>query len=268
MLIAFLILFILFVLFVISTVGRSGHPGLSVLRQSLYAHRGLHGNGAPENSLEAFRRAKDAGYGVELDVHLLKDGNLAVFHDSDLLRMTGKSGKITDLETDDLVNYHLLDSNCTIPTFRQVLELFDGKVPMIVELKSTGNYPELCEKTCAMLDTYNGPYCLESFDPRCVYWLRKNRPDLIRGQLTENYLIKRKAKLPLVLRFVLKHQMFNFLTKPDFVAYRFSDRKTVSNFFCRKLWGVQGVTWTIKTKKSLNTAIEEGWIPIFEGFEP
>ena len=66
----------------------------------------------------------------------------------------------------------------------------------------------------------------------------------------------------------MKNQMLNFLTRPDFVAYKFSDRKTVSNFLCRKLWCVQGVTWTIKSQQDLDAAVAEGWIPIFEDYEP
>ena len=95
-----------------------------------------------------------------------------------------------------------------------------------------------------------------------------NRPDLIRGQLTENYF-KTKNKLPAILKFLLRHNMLNFLTRPDFVSYRFSDRKdTVTNFLCRKLWRLQGVTWTLKSQKDFDTAVAEGWLPIFEGFKP
>ena len=262
------VLLALFLMFLLSTMGRRGHARLSALQKHVYAHRGLHGENVPENSLEAFRRAKEAGYGVELDVHLLKDGNLAVFHDTDLERMTGKPGKITDLTTEELSNYCLGGTAYTIPTFREVLDLFDGSVPVIVELKAQGNCAELCEKTCSMLDTYSGDFCLESFDPRCVRWLRQNRPDFIRGQLTENYLVNRNVKLPLIVRFVMRHQLLNFLTMPDFVAYRYSDRKTISNVLCRKFWGVQGVVWTIQTREELDTATQEGWISIFEGFRP
>ena len=268
MLVVLVILLILVLLFVLSTIGRHGHPDLAELRKHVYAHRGLHGDGAPENSLEAFRRAKEAGYGVELDVHLLKDGELVVFHDKELMRMTGREGVVVDLTSSVLGDYHLNGTEYTIPTFREVLELFDGEVPLIVELKVVGNCPELCEKACHMLDDYNGPYCLESFDPRCVYWLKKNRPDLVRGQLTQNYFAGSKAKLPWYLKLLLQHQVLNFLTRPDFTAYRYSDRKTISNFFCRKVWGIQGVTWTIKTKEELDTALKDDWIPIFEDFEP
>lgn len=269
MLVFLIIVILLVMLYVLSTIGRTGHQGLLRLRNWSYAHRGLHGNGIPENSMEAFRRAKDAGYGVELDVHLLADGNLAVIHDSRLKRTTGADGCIEDLTTEDLKNYHLENTDETIPEFRQVLDLFAGRAPLIVELKcERNNYSQLCEAACKMLDDYDGVFCMESFDPRCVYWLRKNRPDIVRGQLTENYFASPKSKLPWYLKFALKNQILNFLTLPDFVAYRFKDRKTVSNMLCRKLWGVQGVSWTLKDRVEYDMACSEGWLPIFEGFEP
>jgi len=116
-------------LYVLSTQGRTGHPGLSALQGWNYAHRGLHDAEKPENSMAAFRAALENGYGIELDIHLIKDGNLAVIHDTSLLRTTGRDGKITDLTTEDLANYHLNGTQETIPTFRQVLELFAGKAP-------------------------------------------------------------------------------------------------------------------------------------------
>lgn len=269
MLVFLIIMILLFTLYVFSTIGRTGHRGLQELRNWAYAHRGLHGNGAPENSMEAFQKAKNAGYGVELDVHLLTDGNLAVIHDSQLDRTTGADGCVEDLTTEQLKKYHLENSDETIPEFRQVLDLFAGQAPLIVELKcERNNYSQLCEAACKMLDDYDGMFCMESFDPRCVYWLRKNRPDIIRGQLTENYFASPNSKLPWYLKFALKNQMLNFLTLPDFVAYRFYDRKTVSNVLCRKLWGVQGVSWTLKNSQEYDTALSEGWMPIFEGFEP
>ncbi len=256
-------------LFVLSNMGRSGHKGLQALKGYAYAHRGLHGQGIPENSLEAFRLAKQAGYGVELDVHLLKDGTLAVFHDKLLQRMTGKDGRIVDLTAPELKTCYLGDTRYTIPTFREVLELFDGQVPVIVELKSVdNNYALLCEKTCKLLDAYKGVYCLESFDPRCVRWLRKHRPELIRGQLTQNYFVNSQAALPWYLKILLRHQVLNFLTQPDFVAYSFRDRKTFSNLVARRFWKLQGVTWTLRSQEEFDTALKEDWIPIFEGFRP
>ena len=242
---------------------------MEVFREYVYAHRGLHGNGAPENSMEAFRRARDAGFGSELDIHLLADGSLAVIHDHKLDRTTGVTGVIEDLTAEELKNYKLQGTDETIPLFSDVLKLYSGAAPLIVELKATTkNVAMLCKTACKALDEYNGIYCVESFDPRCVHWLRKNRPDIIRGQLTENYFASQMSKLPWILKFVLRHQMLNFLTRPDFIAYRYSDRKTISNILCRKLWGAQGVTWTLTSKEQYDTAVAEQWIPIFEGFLP
>ena len=132
--------------------GRSGHAGLKELHRWSYAHRGLHSEGVPENSMAAFEAAKNAGYGVELDVHLLADGNLAVIHDSDLQRVTGKTGKIEELTTRQLRDHRLCGTEEIIPEFAHVLELFQGSAPLIVELKTAGNnYAQLTQAVCEML---------------------------------------------------------------------------------------------------------------------
>lgn len=262
-----IVLLLLVVAYFLAIRGRSGHPGLKGLQGWSYAHRGLHGHGVPENSMAAFRAALEGGYGIELDVHLLKDGNLAVMHDSDLLRTTGAPGKMEDLTTKDLEAYHLDGTEETIPQFRQVLDLYAGKAPLVVELKVSGNnYAALTEAACAMMDTYKGAYCMESFDPRCLLWLKKHRPDIIRGQLSENYF-STKNKLPFILKLILSKNLGNFLTKPDFIAYRYRDRRsTLSNRLCMRR--MAGVSWTVVTQEEFDTAVKEGWIPIFEGFRP
>ena len=267
MVIAFIVILALVVLNLLAIWGRSGHKGLKDIRGWSYAHRGLHGDGIPENSMAAFRAALEGGYGIELDIHLLKDGNLAVMHDSDLLRTTGCPGKMEDLTTEDLRKYRLEGTEETIPEFRQVLELYNGKRPLVVELKvSDNNYAALTEAACRMMDRYHGVYCMESFDPRCLYWLKKHRPDIIRGQLTENYFAT-NSKLPGILKFILSRNLENFLTKPDFVAYRYADRRcTLSNRIC--MTHMDGVSWTVTTQEEFDTAVKEGWIPIFEGFRP
>ena len=268
MMVVIIIAAIVAALYVLALRGRTGHPGMDGLRGWNYAHRGLHNAELPENSMSAFRAALEHGYGIELDIHLMKDGNLAVIHDSSLKRTAGADVKIEDLTIGELEQYRLEGTEERIPLFREVLELYDGKAPLIIELKAEGNnHAALCQAVCDLLDGYNGPYCIESFDPRCVIWLRNNRPDLIRGQLSEDYS-KSNSKLPGVLQFLLSFQIENFLAEPDFVAYRCSDRNHISNFLVRKLWGVQGVTWTIRTQEEYDAAVAEGWIPIFENFEP
>ena len=255
-------------LYVLSVKGRKGFGGISDLREWYYAHRGLHGEGLPENSMAAFRAAKDGCYGIELDVHLMSDGNLAVIHDSSLKRTAGVDVIIEELTVPELDGYQLEGTEEKIPLLSQVLKLYQGAAPIILELKSyRGNYKKLCDAAVALMREYEGSYCMESFDPRCVFWLKKKYADVIRGQLTENFF-RSKSKLPFFLKFAMRHQIFNFMTKPDFVAYRFEDSHTISNYICRKIWGVQGVTWTIRTQEDFDAAVREGWIPIFEGFRP
>ena len=247
--------------------GRTDHPDMPKLRQWNYAHRGLHNGERPENSMSAFRAALDHGYGIELDIHLLKDGNLAVMHDSSLQRTAGVDVKLEDLTTQELDQYRLLGSGERIPLFSEVLELYQGKAPMIVELKCVnGNYAELCAAACRMMDGYQGLYCMESFDPRVVAWLRKNRPDICRGQLSENWMPK-KMPFPGILKWALTYHISNIYTRPDFIAYKFADRKIFGTDICRKWLGLAGVSWTLRPREEYDTAVAEGWIPIFENFE-
>ena len=255
--------------YLLSLRGRTCHPILQDLQGWGYAHRGLHSQGVPENSMASFRAALDHGYGIELDIHLMKDGNLAVIHDSSLKRTAGADVRIEDLTAEDLENYRLEGTEEKIPLFREVLELFSGKAPLIVELKPVGsNHGALCQAACDLLASYQGVYCMESFDPRCVRWLKQNRPHIVRGQLTEDFFAKKNGMNP-AIAFLLTHNLLNFMTNPDFVAYKYADRdRTISNPLCRKLWDLQGVSWTIKTQEEYDQAVKEGWLPIFEGFLP
>lgn len=262
-----IVLLALAILFLLSLRGRK-HPGLAQLRGHVYAHRGLHNADLPENSLAAFQAAVEHGYGMELDVHLTKDGSLAVIHDSPLKRTTGKEGRVEDLTGEELAQTFLEGTDQHIPTLQQVLELVGGRVPLIIEVKPVdNNYAPLTQAVCDLLDTYQGIYCLESFDPRAIRWLKKNRPGIIRGQLAENFLHV-KGSVPWFLKFLLTYQMLNFLTSPDFTAYRYAHRQNIPTWLVRKFWGIQGVSWTLRTKEEFDTAVVEGWLPIFENFTP
>lgn len=269
MTVVLIVLLILFLLYLLAICGRRTHPQLKTLHGFHYAHRGLHGNGVPENSMTAFKAALEHGYGIELDLHLLKDGTLAVFHDSALKRTTGAEGYIEDLTAEELSQYALEGTEETIPTFSQVLELYAGKAPMIIELKPfRKNHAALAEAVCKAMAGYKGAYCMESFDPRCLLWLKKNQPRVIRGQLAQNFF-KSSEKLSPVIKFLLTNHLLNFLTQPDFLAYRFDQRKdSLSNFFCKKLWKMQCVAWTIRDPESHASAVKEGWLSIFEFFLP
>lgn len=255
-------------LYVLSTQGRTGHPGLESLKGWKYAHRGLHNETLPENSMAAFKAALEHGYGIELDIHLMKDGQLAVIHDTSLKRTAGADIKITDLTAADLENYRLNHTDEKIPLFSQVLELFAGKAPLIIELKSDNNTGELVAAAVKAMDGYEGPWCMESFDPRVVYELKKQYPQLIRGQLVMDYFKEEKSPLPAAVKWILTHQTENFLTMPDFVACRYSDKNNLGRRLTRKFWGLQGVSWTLKTQEEFDAAVQDGWLPIFEGFKP
>ena len=259
---------ILLILYTLAVRGRHGHPGLTPLKNWSYAHRGLHKPGIPENSMAAFRAALEKGYGIELDVHLLKDGTLAVIHDHSLKRTAGADVQIEELTAEELRQYHLEGTDETIPTFRQVLELFDGKAPLIVELKAIGgNYAALTDTAVQMLRDYPGAYCMESFDPRCILHLKKHYPHIIRGQLAQNFF-KSKTAMPWFLRLMLTLQLENFLLLPDFVAYNVKHSSDVSRTLCQKLFRAPAVAWTVRSQEQMDENIDNFDIFIFEGFTP
>lgn len=264
------ILMILLLLYALIIRGRVGEKKLEDLRYWVYAHRGLHDKdaGVPENSMLAFRKALERGYGIELDVHLLKDGGLAVIHDSSLKRTAGADVNIEDLTLDQMWNYRLEGTDEMIPTLRQVLDLYNGQAPLIIELKAAnGNAAKLAEAVSNSLKHYHGAYCIESFDPRCLTWLKRNRPDIIRGQLSMNFM-KYSAGMGRFVDFILTYLFSNLMTKPDFIAYRFEDRKNLSNLLCLYLWRMQGASWTITKQETFESCVQESLLPIFEQFEP
>ncbi len=248
--------------------GRNHGPGWERLTGVRYAHRGLHTlPDAPENSLAAFRRAAEAGYGAELDVHLTADGRLAVVHDGELLRVCGKNGVVEELTAGELACYRLCGTEERIPFLEQVLEIFENRAPLIVELKTAGgNYAALTKATVTCLDKFRIDYCLESFDPRVLLWLRKNRPELLRGQLTQNFW-KHPEGLNPFLRLVLTNLLCNAAVRPDFVACRLEDRKGLALRLCRRM-GVRSAYWTIRSARDLRMAEAEGALVIFEQFDP
>lgn len=184
-----------------------------------FAHRGLHNDHsiAPENSIEAFRRAVDSGFGIELDVQRTKDGKIVVFHDYNLLRVCGADRFIYQHTYEELTQYTLYDSKERIPLFEDVLKLIGGKVPLLIELKIRGTDRELCEKTAAYLDHYPGDYCVESFNPYALFWFRTKRPAVRVGQLATDF-IKYEGESPLYLRVLMQILITNYFTDPDFIA--------------------------------------------------
>ena len=248
---------------------RRGNAVLAQLRPYRYAHRGLHNEIRPENSLAAFRAAVEAGYGAELDVHLSADGRLVVMHDDTTERLCGERYPIEQTDWATLQTLRLGGTEEKIPLLSQVLPLFQKATPLIIELKTVGgNAAALCEEVFKLLDHYSGVYCIESFDPRVLLWLRKNRPQVCRGQLAA-WFSRGEGGLPFAPRFILSRLLENFLTTPDFIAYDHNSRKKcVSLNICRGVWGVQEVSWTIRSPEAMKDMEQRGNLIIFERFQP
>lgn len=227
-----------------------------------YAHRGLHGGNIPENSMAAFSRAVENGYGIELDVQLSKNKNVMVFHDYTLNRMTGIDKKLCELESEELQKLTLNGTNETIPTFKQVLELVNGKVPLLVELKGENLDTALCEKVAHILREYNGDYCIESFNPLLIKAIKKHLPNAFCGQLYTN--VCRDKKKYSVLNIVLSFMAFNFIAKPNFIAFNQKDRNSIPVILTTKLYKAPKFVWTITNKNDFDKALENQECAIFE----
>lgn len=244
-------------------------PDTAPFKQWMYAHRGLHDNAsdAPENSLKAFGRAADAGYGIELDIQVTKDKIPVVFHDFTLERICHRKGKVCDYTYEELRQFKLCSSEERIPSFEDVLKLVDGRVPLIVELKIEKLDTSVCAAADKLLKAYKGMYCIESFHPLGVFWYRMHRGSVVRGQLSDAFL-KQRDKFKNPLYFVLEYLLFNWLVKPDFVAYNHNYPGVLSRRLCRGLYRNMAAAWTIKSEEQLAAAREHFDIFIFDSFVP
>jgi glycerophosphoryl diester phosphodiesterase len=267
LLIIFLIILLLILLYLFLVAPRMIHkPDRKPLYGVFYAHRGLFNNetDAPENSIPAFKKAVAVGYGIEFDVQLSKDGIPVVFHDASLKRMCGVDGNVWEYTLDELKQFKLSSSDCTIPTFDEVLKTIDGKVPLIIEYKLDVPQTKVCEIANERLKDYNGVYCIECFHPFALIWYKKHRPDVIRGQLCMSYWKETKFRgKPLYL--MLTYMLTNFLTRPDFIAYNHFDAGNLSRNVCRAL-GALSVAWTIKSPEQYLKAKDKFDLFIFDSF--
>ena len=252
-LIAILIVFFLLFCFYIYSIKPGKRRDTSYFEQKKYAHRGLHDDDVPENSLTAFRLAKENGFGVELDVQMTSDGQLVVFHDGNLKRMCGIDGKLKNFSFAELQEFRLKDTDERIPLFSEVLDVLDD-TDLICEIKGDNgarNYV-ICEKVYDLLQTYKGRFCIESFSPFLVKWFRKNHPEIIRGQLSCRF--EDNKNLNPVVRFVLSHLMTNLISRPDFVAYNHEDSKNIGFRIIRRFFRPFLVAWTAKGEEQQRSA--------------
>ena len=227
----------------------TGKPDPAPFRTRLFAHRGLYDNrsDAPENSMAAFRKAVEAGYGIELDVQLTGDGVPVIFHDFTLQRVCNAPGLVKDYTYAELRKFRLFDSGEKIPALKDFLRMVDGRVPLIVEYKSEDTDMSVCRRIAPLLKAYKGTYCIESFNPLVLFWYRKHHPEVMRGQLSDGFIHDKKyqtlTKLPTV--FPLQFLLANFLSKPDFIAYNCLYEGNLSRRLCRNLFKAKAAAWTV-----------------------
>ena len=216
-----------------------------------FAHRGYHSSShlIPENSIAAFKAAARLHYGIELDVHLTKDGQVAVFHDDTLDRLCGVTGRIESYTYSELQQLFLLHTSEKIPLLSEVLSFIDGRVPLLIELKIPGRSVRICEKTYEILKTYNGPFLIQSFNTMGLHWFRLHAPHILRGQLSSN-LTASPTREPYILKFMAKHLLFNFLGRPDFISYKLKDLPEISVWICRRVFQTPVAVWTLRTEKA------------------
>lgn len=206
-----------------------------------FAHRGVH-TAFPENSIPAFQTAIDMKMGIELDVHLSKDGQLVVFHDDNLLRMTGERDYVRFKTLEELKKLRLNNTDYTIPTLQEVLKLVNGKIPILLEVKTEANTKKICNKTIEELKSYNGDVFIQAFNPFVLRYFYKHAPNYLRGQLSSFFV---GQNLSLLKRTVIKKLRLNKFAHIDFISYNIDDlpNKYVNNT------NVPILTYTISTKE-------------------
>ncbi len=247
--------------------GRAPRDRRAPFEGRAFAHRGLYelDQSVPENSLEAFRRAVAQGYGAELDVQRTKDGQIVVFHDDSMLRACGVDRPIRDFTYEELQAFPLFGTEARIPLFSDVLAVFGGKQPLIVELKYGPDWALVCEATRRMLDEYEGPACVESFHPAMVRWFKQHDPKRLRGQLSEAACFS-KQHIPWHLSFMMSRLLTNCLTRPQFIAYRVGPK--CLSVRASEAMGAMKVLWTAREPELHHKRMAENHAVIFEGYRP
>ena len=235
----------------------------SWLVRDYIAHRGFHTKELPENSIGAFMNAIDNGYPIELDVQAISDGNVIVFHDYSLSRMTGRDGYTKNLKTEELKDYFLSNTKYNIPTLYEVLNLVDGQVPILIEIKNEGKVGELEKNTWEILKNYNGEYAIQSFNPYSLEWFKNNAPKVLRGQLASFF---KESNLSFFKKFVLKRMLLNKkVSCPHFISY---DANNLPNRFVKHYNKLPLLAWCIRSQSQYLKVVKHCDNIIFEGFEP
>lgn len=235
----------------------------SRLFSSPIAHRGLHNEELPENSLGAFENAVKNGFPIELDIQCISDGTVVVFHDYKLSRVTGLDGYVGTLTAERLNEVHLGGTEYTLPTLEQVLETVNGQTPLLIEIKNEGKVGGLEKRAYDMLKGYKGEYAVQSFNPYCLAYFKENAPEVMRGQLSTFF--KKEDLSGFFKRYFLKRMKLNkTVSCPDFVSY---DINYLPNKYVTKT-GLPTLAWTVQSQNQADKAAAVCDNIIFERFIP
>ncbi len=220
------------------------------------AHRAYHdvAQGRPENSRAAIRAAIAAGYGIEIDLQLSRDGVPMVFHDETLERLTPQGGWLCDLTVADLATIPLKGGDETIPTLAEILTLVAGRVPLLIELKDqTLRMAEtdgrLEQATAALLAGYDGPVAVMSFNPHCIAHMARLAPAIPRGLTTSAYDPEDWHPLPAATCDRLRDIPDYDRVQASFISHEASDltRPRVAQLAAQ---GAVILCWTIKSAEA------------------
>ena len=264
------ITFTISIIILIIFIYRQFVPRLRIFRYSwmkgYFAHRGLYtiDQKIVENSLTSFKEAIKHGYGIELDISLSKDQKCMVFHDDSLSRICHINNKISDIDSSILNKLKLMDSDDTIPYLFEVLNLVNGQVPLMIELKTHKQAKDLVILFKEVMKDYQGDYCVVSFDPIVLFYLKKFMPDIIRGQIVEDF--RQKKEYPFILRMMLHYALFNFVNRPDFLSYKYSSINVTYKVH-RSLKGF-GAIWALNSLNLEKDFQNDANCIIFEHYHP
>ncbi len=227
------------------------------------AHRGLHTKEFAENSLSSFKNAIENNYAIELDVQQIKDGTVVVFHDDSLQRLTGQDGYLINIEkATDLKNYKLNGTKDTIPTLKEVLKLVDGKAPLMIEIKNSSKVGVLEDALIAELKNYKGEFCIISFNPYVLSYIKQHAPKMLRGQLSASF---KGEKLAFLKKFLLKRLALNRVSEPHFISY---EAAALPNRWVRKNKHLPLLAWTIRSQEEYLKIAKFCDNIVFENFKP
>jgi len=231
-----------------------------------FAHRGLHGpDTGPENTLAAFAAAVAAGYGIECDVRLLADGQVVVFHDRELARLTGQAGRIAQCSSLDLPGLCVGGTDEHPPLLVDVLSLAAGRVPLYVEIKNRGRPGRLEQAVAQLLADYAGPALVASFNPWSLARMASLAPDLPRCLIACRFTDE--PGMGACRRFLYRNLFHALLARPQCIAYDWRALPHPAATLLR-WFGLPVLLWTVRDREDMVEALRHGDNIVFEGFLP